>query len=50
VSPDSGDDYLIALARAARANVIVSGDRHLTPLVDPAPPVMTARRFIEQLT
>ncbi len=30
-SPDPGDDYLIALAAAARA-VIVSGDRHLLGL------------------
>src|SRR5439155_19009599 len=37
VSPDSSDDYLIALARAARADVIVSGDSHLTQLVDPVP-------------
>jgi len=50
VSPDTSDDYLIALARAARADVIVSGDSHLTQLVDPAPPVLTPRQFIEQLT
>jgi uncharacterized protein len=49
-SPDSGDDYLIALARASGANVIVSGDNHLTQLVDPTPPVLTPRQFIEQLT
>jgi uncharacterized protein len=50
VSPDSGDDYLIALARAARADAIVSGDSHLTQLVDPTPPVLTPRQFIEELT
>jgi putative PIN family toxin of toxin-antitoxin system len=50
VSPDSTDDYLIALARAARADVIVSGDSHLTQLVDPVPMVLTPRQFIEQLT
>jgi uncharacterized protein len=50
VSVDSGDDYLIALARAARADVIVSGDQHLTRLVDLTPPVVTPRRFVEQLT
>jgi putative PIN family toxin of toxin-antitoxin system len=49
-SPDSTDDYLIALARAARADVIVSGDSHLTQLVDPTPPVLTPRQFMEQLT
>jgi putative PIN family toxin of toxin-antitoxin system len=48
-SPDRGDDYLIALAGASRADVIVSGDTHLTQLVDPIPPVLTPRQFIEQL-
>jgi putative PIN family toxin of toxin-antitoxin system len=47
VSVDRGDDYLIALARAARADVTVSGDRHLIELVDPTPPVLTPRRFAE---
>jgi putative PIN family toxin of toxin-antitoxin system len=50
VSPDAGDDYLIALARASGADVIVSGDGHLTQLVNPTPPVLTPRQFIEQLT
>jgi putative PIN family toxin of toxin-antitoxin system len=50
VSPDKGDDYLIALARAARADVIVSGDSHLTGLSDLAPPVLTPRQFADQLT
>jgi putative PIN family toxin of toxin-antitoxin system len=49
VSPDSADDYLIALARAARADVIVSDDSHLTQLGDPTPPVLTPRQFIEHL-
>jgi putative PIN family toxin of toxin-antitoxin system len=49
-SSDPGDDYLIALARAASADAIVSGDSHLTQLVDPAPPILTPRQFIEQLT
>jgi predicted nucleic acid-binding protein len=50
VSPDSGDDYLIALARDARADAIVSCDSHLTQLVYPTPPVLTPRQFIEELT
>ena len=50
VSPDSGDDYLIALAKTAGADVIVSGDRHLTELTDTTPPVLTRRQFAEQLT
>ncbi len=35
-SPDSGDDYLIALAAVAQA-VIVSGDRHLLGLAERLP-------------
>jgi uncharacterized protein len=50
VSPDPGDDYLIALALAAHADVIVSGDSHLIDLADPTPPVLTPRQFVEQLT
>ncbi len=49
VSPDRGDDYLIALARAAHADVIISGDSHLTELLKLTPPVLTPRQFIEQL-
>lgn len=49
VSADAGDDYLIALARVARAEMIVSGDRHLTRLNDPVPPVLSPRQFAEQL-
>lgn len=43
ISADPGDDYIIALARAGRATLIVSGDHHLTDLVDLQPPVMTPR-------
>lgn len=49
VSPDSDDDYLIALARAARADVIVSGDSHLTQLLEPHPLVLSPRQFVDQL-
>lgn len=49
VSPDGGDDYLFALARAAAADVIVSGDRHLTDLTEPSPPVLPPRQFLERL-
>ena len=48
-SPDRGDDYLFALARAARADLIVSGDSHLTQLTGPTPPVLTPRQFAERL-
>lgn len=46
---DPGDDYLVALARAADADVLVSGDRHLLALTDHDPPVLTPRAFLEQL-
>ncbi len=49
VSSDAGDDYLFALARAAAAEVIVSGDSHLTQLTEPTPPVLTPRQFVERL-
>ena len=39
LSPDPDDDYLITLARAGGADYLVSGDRHLTGLTDPNPPV-----------
>ena len=47
LTPDPGDDYLVALAREADAQCIVSGDVHLTQLVDPSPPVLTPRAFLE---
>jgi putative PIN family toxin of toxin-antitoxin system len=49
VSPDSGDDYLFALARAAGAEAIVSGDRHLTQLTQPTTPVLTPQQFAKRL-
>lgn len=49
VSSDPGDDYLVALARASGAEVIVSGDRHLLGLRDPEPPVRSPREFLEDL-
>ena len=49
VSPDAGDDYLFALALAASADVVVSGDSHLTELADPTTPVLTPRQFTDQL-
>jgi putative PIN family toxin of toxin-antitoxin system len=48
-TPDPGDDYLVALARAANADCIVSGDTHLTELRDPRPPVLTPREFLNGL-
>lgn len=49
VSPDPDDDYLIALARTARADCLVSGDRHLLELDAVEPPVLTPREFLERL-
>ncbi len=49
ISPDPDDDYLIALAQAAGADYIVSGDRDLLDLTDPHPPVLTPRQFLDVL-
>lgn len=49
LSPDPDDDYLIALARVAGADYLVSGDRHLLDLADPDPPVLTPRQFLRLL-
>jgi predicted nucleic acid-binding protein len=40
----------MTLARAARATYLVSGDRHLTGLADPTPPILTPRQFRDRLT
>jgi predicted nucleic acid-binding protein len=37
LTPDPDDDFLLALARSARADYLVSGDRHLLDLLDPSP-------------
>jgi predicted nucleic acid-binding protein len=49
VSPDPDDDYMIALARAANAGYLVSGDHHLLGLQDTDPPVLTPRQFLDLL-
>lgn len=46
-SPDSGDDYLLALAESARA-MLVSGNRHLLGLAERFP-VRSPRDFLESL-
>jgi putative PIN family toxin of toxin-antitoxin system len=44
---DPDDDYLVALAQSAGGVVgLVSGDPHLTDLVDLQPPVMTPAQFL----
>ena len=45
VSPDPGDDYLIALALIGRAEVIVSGDAHLLELRDLTPRTLSPATF-----
>jgi len=47
LSPDPDDDYLVALARVAGADYLVSGDRHLLDLADPMPPILTPRQFLD---
>ncbi len=49
VTADPKDDYLVSLARAAGAQLIVSGDRHLTRLPGAAPRVLTPRAFVDLL-
>jgi uncharacterized protein len=49
VTRDPGDDYLVALAVAAGADALVSGDRDLTDLTSPGVTVLTPRALIEQL-
>ena len=42
---DHKDDYLVALARTANADFIVSGDRDLTEWAEQRPPVVTPAEF-----
>jgi predicted nucleic acid-binding protein len=49
VARDPDDDYLVALARAAGADALVSGDHDLTSLVGLVPPVMTPAAFLAML-
>jgi uncharacterized protein len=48
LSADPDDEYLVDLARAAAADVLVSGDAHLLDLRDRLP-VMTPARFLATL-
>ena len=49
ISRDPNDDYLIALARAARADYLISGDPDLLELPDPQPPILSPRQFVDLL-
>ena len=44
-APDPNDDYLVALAQAAKVHYLVSGDTHLTRLAI-RPPVLSPRAFL----
>lgn len=46
---DPDDDYLVALARSAGADVLVSGDPHITGVAGLQPPVLTPRQLLELL-
>ena len=49
ISRAPNDDYLIALAREARAHVIVSGNADLTSIVGSEPPIVTPRLFLSSI-
>lgn len=49
LSPDPGDDYLISLSRASRADFLVSGDPHLTGIQKPEPAIIAPRAFMDKL-
>ena len=49
VTRDPGDDYLVALAVAAGADALVSGDRDLADLTDGGVTVLTPRALVELL-
>ena len=49
VCRDSGDDYLVALARAALVDALVTGDRDLLELEDIGVAVITPRELVERL-
>ncbi len=46
---DPDDDYLLALARSAKVDVLVSGDRDLTDLIGTKPPIETPAQFSQRL-
>ena len=48
-SRDPADDYLLALAERGAADVLISGDRHLTELVEAPVLVLTARELADRL-
>ncbi|MCL2463806.1 MAG: putative toxin-antitoxin system toxin component, PIN family [Micrococcales bacterium] len=49
VCRDPGDDYLLALALAARADALVTGDRDLHAIDNPGVWVLTPRELLDRL-
>jgi putative PIN family toxin of toxin-antitoxin system len=49
LSRDPGDDYLLALAHAQRADFLVSGDPDLCLLKATEPPVLTPKAFLNRM-
>ncbi len=49
VPQDPEDDFLIALAREAGADYVLSGDQHLTALRSARPPIITAAQLVAKL-
>jgi uncharacterized protein len=49
ISRDPKDDYLVALARASSADVLVSGDADLLVLENNEPPVRSPTAFVDGL-
>jgi uncharacterized protein len=49
IAADADDDFVVALARLAEADVIVTGDRHLLDLPALVPPVISPRAFLAAL-
>ena len=49
LSPDPGDDHLLALASSHSANFLVSGDADIIHLKNIEPPVLTPRAFLNKL-
>lgn len=46
---DPKDEFLVALVRVADVVALISGDSHLTALVDLDPPVLTPATFMDRL-
>jgi putative PIN family toxin of toxin-antitoxin system len=49
VPQDPGDDFLVALAREAGADYVLSSDDHLIRLPSPRPPVITPAQLVAEL-